>query len=422
MACASLSNLTNNSKEIKKVIGIVPIKPAIKNDNEVLKHISVIMNDTLVNENDDNNLNLVVMNILVGSNVPYSVDRQISRELNHMFPLIVEKLLLELNSVITKSTYKNFSIKENITIIQHVVCIDPLFGLPNFEMNEENMLPEFLIEHLTMILPKEAQYKFNIVDNYILLTQINEEQTIKCYLEFHFIPLATTSNFLKLLVSSYEVLNTIIPNVLFTYFDFSGQDYDYNPTSLIFDNPKIYALSSDCMMDICEPITIPLINYIDDEYNWWTLGNFGFIEKMKFPIDENPAVKIFAKRFYDYFYRGQLINIINTILPYLNGSTAYHIATGEGIQLERIPFGIDFITQKQIQDFLLPFIKYRIGNHPNRGLIEWYFSKFYDIRTNRRAYLCYIQHEKSIIKLDPENSTLLDFVRLEMEFLSGLFQ
>lgn len=400
-------------------------------------HIIKTMTSTaenILHDDSEGNLNLLMFHIAVGS---YVGDKFRSREMNHQFPILAEKFIrapLETFSSSTMQLIKSGKY-QHITIFQRILLVDYAYNKPEFLPKPGNMLPDSIIEILEGIIPADSDKDYTIADNLINVSHLIElapDNLVQLTIltEFEILPYrVNNSQLLKLVECSYPALATLFPNVLIVYFDMSGEPYDECPLMVSQRNPAIYTLLSDCMINFRDPITSPFLevknidNEDDDEhiinFQWYNIPKYDVVHKMRFAADENPLLIVFARRFYQYFYRENLIPLFMQVLPYVRGKSAFHIATGKPMDLETIP--LESCNMMEYLDiYLVPFIQYRLGSyHHNFNLLKWYLNNFRDINQNQRAKLIASNNHKAPFKLHGA-PTLLKYIQAEMTYLDSL--
>lgn len=388
-------------------------------EDNVIKLMASIANNIVFNID---NLNILIYHILVGSYVNNPLQ---SREMNHQFPLIIEKILLDPMSTFSKILMIKINSRAwtNIIITQNIILIDPHY----IEYLCENYIPKNIIDHLEKILPPHIQRNYSIESNYICVIHSFDNFQITCNLHFDFIPFCVSSKLLNMITNIYPILVSLFLNVLVLYFDMSGQEYIDNPLIINTINPAIYALMSNCMMNINDPITLPHIDFckkthadVNMEIKWYHISPYESIEMINCDDDENPNIIVFAKRYYDYFYKEHLIPLIMEIMPYIIDKYAYHITTGEKFELNNIKLNSN--NMNDILDlYLLPLITYRFKSHKFKCFINWYFNNFRDFRKCQRIMMTSMKYPHSYIKLTDKQPTLLNYIQEEMMFLRKLY-
>ena len=381
----------------------------------------------ILHDDSEGNLNLLVFHIAIGS---YVEDIFRPREMNHQFPILAEKFIQTPLDTFSSNTMQliHSGKYQNITIFQNILLIDYAYNRFDFQPEHGNILPANIIEIMESIIPSNTKINYSIADNLISVSHIielAEDKLVQFTVLTKFIILpyrVNNSLLLKQVEYIYPALTTLFPNVLVVYFDMSGELYEECPLLVSQRNPAIYTLLSDCMMNFRDPITSPFLeicNMEDIKFQWYNIPKFDVVHQMRFRPDENPQLIIFARRFYNYFYRENLIPLFMQILPYIRGKSAFHIATGNQMDLETIPLE-SFSMKEYLDVYLIPFIQYRLGNyHHNFNLVKWYLDYFRDISQNKRAKLIISNSADSPIKFHTV-PTLLKYIDAEMAFLNSL--
>jgi hypothetical protein len=402
----------------------------MSHEDTVIKMMTVAA-ENILRDDSDGNLNLLVFHVAVGS---YVAERFRPRNMNHQVPILAEKLIHTPLDTFSSSMINAIATKkyEQINIFQRIILIDPEFDKEEYAPVEGNILPANIIAVLESFLPTDVNKDYTIADNLISISHLfeivpDEYVQINVHTEFEIYPYPVNSSLLHRIEVAHPILSTFFPNTLVVYFDMSGRQYEECPLIVHYRNPAIYALMSDCMIDFTDLITAPFLvaNIPDEEdkpsFAWYCIPEFSKVDKMKFAVGENPNLIMFAKRFYDYFYRENLIPLFMHLLQYVRGNIAFHPALGTQFELESIPLQTNSMDD-YLDMYLIPFINYRLGKqHPNHAMVGWYLNHFRDVRRNRRAMLLIMESELCPIKMHGE-VTLLKFIQAEMEYLSSLNQ
>ena len=397
-------------------------------EDEILRAMTNAADSILLDESAGN-LNLLVFHVVVGSYVD-EISRP--RNMHHEFPILAERLICApLGSFSSSMMELVSSVRyHHINIYQRIILIDYAYNKPQYTYTDGNMLPDNIIRIMENILPGSVSEKdYSVMDNIVSLEHLVELGAgnitrIKICTEFEIFPYRVEPSLLTRIESIYPVLSYLFPNTLITYFDMSGEHYENSPLFIGERCQSIYSLKSDCMMNYDDPITSPFIIPIASEegisgFAWYNIPDFNDVDTVKLNPNENPNLVVFAKRYYDYLYRDNLVPLfLNSILPYIRRKSAFHPCTGVALDLESIP-----ITEHSMDDYLdvylIPFIRYRLGKyHHNYGLMMWYLEHFRDIRRHRRAMLVVMASDKS--PLPKYGSTLLNVIQAEMEYLGRL--
>ena len=392
-------------------------------------------------EGDENIMNCLIFHVMVGSHMD-AQNPFIARNAYHEFPLLAERLILNPTDTFSSGMMHHIleSDIDEINIYQQILLIDPLYDAllnPVQVVNSAEeaaaaaepdpiMMPKNLIDLLERVLPPDARREYTFGNNFSIIHEVELAPGIIVKIdvntEFMFFPISVKPNLLENINSAYPALNTLFPNILICYFDMSGQKYDNSPFIITESNPAIYTLLADCMLNFDDPITVPFLHNMairngEDNIQWYHINNYLTIDDMRFAPDENPNIIRFARRFYDYFYRDNLIPVITGIFPYIIGKSAYHISKGMPFELNNIPL-IPYGMDEFLDRYLIPLIQYRVGIYNNNySLIIWYLNKFRNLLVHRRVRAALAN--AGPIRIDGP-LTLLKFITSEMQYLSVL--
>ena len=396
----------------------------IDNNNDII--LSKL--DELYNISDITNNSLSIFHILIGSYTSNDTILLNNRHLFHEIPLLIERLLLNPIEQFSPKLINHIQQYNTFIINQYIFIIDPLYlenGIStDFQMNLRpsinNIIKNTNIQPISRI--RNLNYEIQNSSNSIKIISKNQISNIIIYknnannaiqfksnLHYYEFPFYININTLFKMINTWSLSHK---SCIINYMDFTGYNSDINILNQ-FDlynihqiNNNIYNIRSDCLMNVCEKNTLPIITLYDSTISWIKLTDCIQIHiNLNINININNDYKIyeFESSYVETYYKF-MIQSIQKIIIWMSQKN-----------LDYIPFAYN--NTDPLDNIIIPYMKLRCVSCIELPFIINYL---YNLRNIDNTHINIINHV-DIIRECP-NITILNMIKLEKQKIIELIK